>query len=174
MWAINHIESSDGVHLFKSFQWTPSQADFTIYCETCPDGMGFWYLISKDGYYAPTPVDMPSNVIFYFESLCVLSALENVQSKVPKGSKILIYTDNSNSVDIFHTLHCLPPYNPLLKAAVDILIHNDYSLWVLHVPGEENIIADALSHVHFSIALNSEPNLKLDIFHPPVLEGSSK
>ena len=75
MWAINHIESSDGVHLFKSFQWTPSQADFTIYCDTCPDGMGFWYPISKDGYYAPTPVNMPSNVIFYFESLCVLSAL---------------------------------------------------------------------------------------------------
>ena len=136
--------------------------------------MGFWYLILKDGYYAPTPVDVPSNVIFYFESLCVLSALENVQSKVPKGSKILIYTDNSNSVDIFCTLRCLPSYNPLLKAAVDILICNDYSLWVLHVPGEENIVADALSCVRFSIALNSEPNLKLDIFHPPVLEGSSK
>ena len=93
---------------------------------------------------------------------------------MPKGSKFLIYTDNSNSVGIFHTLCCLPSYNPLLKAAVDILIRNDYSLRVLHVPGEENIVVDALSHIRFSIALNSEPNLKLDVFHPPVLEGSSK
>ena len=104
MWVINHIESSNEVHLFISFQWNPSQADFTIYCDACPDGMGFWYPTLKDGYYAPTPVDVPSNVIFYFESLCVLSALENVQSKVPQGLKILIYTDNSNLVDIFHTL----------------------------------------------------------------------
>ena len=93
---------------------------------------------------------------------------------MPKGSKILIYIDNSNLVDIFYTLCCLPSYNPLLKAAVDILIRNDYSLRVLHVPGEENIVVDALSHIRFSIALNSEPNLKLDIFHPPILEGSSK
>ena len=113
-------------------------------------------------------------MLYFILNPCVLSALENVQSKAPKGSNFLIYTDNSNSVDIFHTLCCLPPYNPLLKAAVDILIHNDYSLRVLHIPGEENIIADALSRICFSIALNSEPNLKLDIFHPPVLERSSK
>ena len=77
-WAINHIESSDGVHLFKSFYWTPSSADFVIYCDACPDGMGFWYLVSKDGYYAPTPIEAPTNAIFYFESLCVLSALIDV------------------------------------------------------------------------------------------------
>lgn len=171
MWAVTHIKASDGVHLFKSFTWTPSLADFVIYCDACPEGLGFWYPISKDGYYASTPVNVPSNVIFYFEALSVLSAIVNVQTKAPRGSKILIYTDNSNTVDIFRSLKCLPPYNHLLKQAVDVLIRNDYSLRVLHVPGEQNAVADALSRVQFSVAFKLEPYLKLNTFHPPGLVG---
>ena len=101
LWAINHLEHSDGVHLLKSFRWTPTLADFTIYCDACPDGMGFWYLVLRDRYYAPTPVNMLANVILYFETLCVLSTLEHVQIRANHGSKILIYTDNHNTVNIF-------------------------------------------------------------------------
>jgi hypothetical protein len=50
-------------------------------------------------------------------------------------------------------IHAIPPYNHLLKAAVDIILHNDYSLRVLHVPGEQNLVADALLHIHSSITL---------------------
>jgi hypothetical protein len=152
-WAIHHLKHSDGIQLLKSFSWTPKLANYEIYCDACPDGMGFWYPISKDGYYVPTPVNVPSNVIFYFETLCVLSALDHVQLKAKRGSKIVIYTDNSNVVDIFHILHCPPPYNHLLKAAVNIILHNDYLLGVLHIPGEQNLVADALLHIHFSITL---------------------
>jgi hypothetical protein len=173
MWAVNHIESSNGVQLFESYHWDPPSADFVIYCDACPEGLGFWYPISKDGYYAPTPVNIPSNAIFYYEALCVLSAIMNVQSKAPRNSKILIYTDNTNSVDIFRSLRCLPDYNPLLKSAVDILIANNFSLRVLHVPGEDNIVADALSRVQFSVALSYEPGLKLFDFNPPDLVGST-
>jgi hypothetical protein len=80
-WAIHHLERSDSIQLLKSFSWTPNLANYKIYCDACLDGMGFWYPISKDGYYAPTPVNVPSNVIFYFKTLCVLSALDHVQSK---------------------------------------------------------------------------------------------
>ena len=128
MWAVSHIEHSGGIHLLKSFNWTPAEADFVIYCDACPEGMGFWYPVSKDGYYTPTPVNVPTDVIFYYETLCVLSAIVNVQTKAPAGSKVLIYTDNANTVDIFRSLRCLPAYNHLLKAAVDVLIANDYSL----------------------------------------------
>lgn len=164
-WAINHIKSSDGIHILKSVAWAPSVADFTIYCDACPDGMGFWYPSTKEGYYAPTPINVPTSVIFYFECLCVLSALADVQNKAPPGSKIVIYTDNSNTVDVFRTLRCLPPYNHLLRTAVDIMIAHDFSVRVLHVPGEENVVADALSRVMFSVALASEPDLKLFTFH---------
>jgi hypothetical protein len=107
--------------------------------------MGFWYPVSKDGYYVPTPVNVPSKVIFYFETLCLLSALDHIQSKAHQGAKILIYTDNTNTIDIFHTLHCLPPYNHCLKVAMNIIIHNNFSLCILYIPGDQNIVADALS-----------------------------
>ena len=173
MWAINHIKCSDGVHLVKSITWTPASADVIIYCDACPDGMGFWYPVSKDGYYAPTPVNAPSNAIYYFESLCVLSAIHHVQTKALRGSKILIYTDNANTVDMFHSLRCLPVYNPLLKSAVDILIKQDFSLTVLHVRGEDNVVADALSRVQFSVALKKEPSMRLYNFNPPEMVGSA-
>jgi hypothetical protein len=172
-WAVNNLKNSSGVHILKSITLPPSSADFTIYCDTCPEGMGFWYPISKDGYYAPTPVNVPSGVIFYFKSLCVVSALVNVQSKAAKGSKILIYMDNQNTVDIFRSLRCLPPYNHLLKQAVDVIIQNDFSLRVLHIPGKANVVADVLSCVRFSVALQAEPYLKMSTFHPPGLVGSA-
>jgi hypothetical protein len=136
--------------------------------------MGFWYPVLKDGYYAPTPVEAPTNAIFYFESLCVLSALINVQNKAPQGSKILIYTDNKNAVDIFRMLRCLPPYNSLLKQAVDVLICNNYTLQVLHVKGTDNVVADALSRICFFVALQHELKLRLFTFYFPGMEGSTK
>ena len=174
LWALTHIENSNNIHLLKSFSWCPSLADFTIFCDTCPEGLGFWYPVSKDGYHAPTPVNAPSNVIFYFEALCVLSALNHVQTKAPRGSKIVIYMDNKNTVDIFQSLKCLPVYNHLLKSAVNTLIKNDYSLCILHVPGIDNIVADALSQVKFSVELLAEPELKFYNFNPPILVGSTK
>ena len=173
-WALTHIESSTGVHLFKSFSWSPSLADFVIYCDACPSGLGFWYPKSKDGYYAPTPVQVPTNAIFYFESLSVLSALVNVQHKAPRGSKILIFTDNQITVDrdMFRSLRCLPPYDRLLKTAVDILIKHDFSLRVLQVPGEQNAVADALSRVQFSVAFNLVPDLRFTTSNPPCTAGS--
>ena len=172
-WALTHIEKSDGVHLWKSLSWDPSSADHIIYCDACPEGMGFWYLVSKDGYYAPTPVNVPSDIIFYFEALYVLSALCNVQSRAQQGVKILIYTDNMNTVDIFCSLCCLLQYNHLLKQVVDILIEQDFSLQVLHVTGDWNIVVDALSRIQFSVILSVEPQLRLYSFHPPGLVGAS-
>jgi len=138
----------------QEFQWRtypkvhclgPSFADFTIYCDACPEGMGFWYPVSKEGYYVPTPINIPSDVIFYFKSLCVLSALVHVENWAPRGSKVVIYTDNLNVVDIFCSYHCLPQYNHLLKAAVNITTKNNFSLRVLHVPGVDNVVANVLS-----------------------------
>ena len=173
MWAVHHIESSNSVQLFDSIHWDPNSADFVVYCDACPEGLGFWYLISKDGNYTPTLVNIPCNAIFYYEALCVLSAIINIQSKAPRNSMILIYTDNLNAVDMFRSLCCLPDYNLLLKSTVDVLIAHDYLLQVLHVPGESNLVTDALSRVQFSIALSYEPRLKLFNFNPPDLVGSN-
>ncbi|KAF8816684.1 hypothetical protein BYT27DRAFT_7076727 [Phlegmacium glaucopus] len=154
--------------------WTPSEADYVVYCDACPEGLGFWYPDNKSGFYAPTPVNVPTDFIFYFEALCVLSALDNIQTHAHKGSQIIIYTDNSNMVDIFRSYRALPAYNHLLKQAINIIILNDYNLCVLHISGSNNIIANALSHVKFSVTLQHEPLLRLFTFNPPSLVGFPK
>jgi hypothetical protein len=166
-WAARHIRTSSGIHIFRSSEWDLASADFTIYCDACPEGLGFWYPDSSLGFYAPTPPESEISVIFYFEALCVFCALKNVEKRASRGAKVVIYTDNLNTVQMFNSLACLPAYNQLLRHSVDILLATDIDLRVLHVPGEHNSVADALSRCRFSDALNIVSDLKISPFEPP-------
>ena len=163
-WAIDKLVNSSGVFLLKSVGWKTSDATITIYCDACPQGMGFWYPETHKGFYSPTPNDGCERFIFYFEALCVLSALYNANASAPYASRILIYTDNQNTVDIFNSLRCTPEYNPILKASIDITLAHEHDLRILHVPGVENGVADALSRCDFSRALDLVPELTIHTF----------
>ena len=82
------------------------------------------------------------------------------------SGRFIIYTDNSNTVDIFSSLRALPPYNHLLKTAVDILNLGRHDMRVLHVPGVDNAVADALSRADFQRAITLIPDLKVATFEP--------
>jgi hypothetical protein len=85
-WAADHIENSTGIHLLKSKEWTPEQADVTIYCDACMEGMGFWFPDHSVGYFSPIPFPVPVDIIFYFEALCVAAALEHAHLLAFYGS----------------------------------------------------------------------------------------
>jgi hypothetical protein len=138
-----------------------------VYCNVCPEGLDFWYLSTHLGFYVPTPSNPLASVIFYFEALCILCALIDTAHRIENGARLLIYTDNLNSVHIFNSLSCLPSYNHLLRHAIDILLSHNIDLRVLHVPGVNNGVADALSRCHFSSALDLDPDLKISPFQPP-------
>ncbi|KAJ7728406.1 hypothetical protein DFH07DRAFT_757307, partial [Mycena maculata] len=103
------------------------------------------------GFYLPMPGDPPADTIFFFEALCVVSALHwfcaysRADSPSSRRCRLTIFTDNQNTVNIFNSLCATPNYNPLLRTAVDDLIEYDVDLRVLHVKGEDNYIADAIS-----------------------------
>ncbi|PBK95298.1 hypothetical protein ARMGADRAFT_926123, partial [Armillaria gallica] len=108
-------------------------------------------------------------VIFYFEALCVCAAIHWVANTLSPDlrKRVTIFTDNTNTVDIFNSLRATPTYNPILKSAVNVMISHCIDLRVLHIPGSENDVADALSRSQFSKAQKLVPNLIILPFKPP-------
>ena len=177
LWAVNHLESNTSVCLIHHLYWDASSADVILYCNACLEGMGFWLPDKCIGYYSPVPKSTNDKQIFYFEALCVLSAIHHITDFLcaPPASWILIYTDNNNTIAIFNTLQCLPQYNLILINAADISIISNIHLRVLHIPGELNHIADAISCKNFSLAKQYVPDLIISSFLPPRLPlGASK
>jgi hypothetical protein len=167
-WAVRILDLCSGVRLLRSVYWSEDEATLTVFCDACPEGMGFWYPDLNIAFYSQTPHHEQPNLIFYFEALCVHSALFDAHRRTTStgSGRFLIYTDNSNTVDIFNSLRALPPYNHLLKTAIDILCTGDNDLRVLHVPGVDNAVADALSRADFQRALRLVPELKIHNFEP--------
>jgi hypothetical protein len=168
-WAAEHIRKSSGIHLIRSLDWDPAFANAIIFCDACMDGMAFWYPNIKTGYYSPVPLESPKDVIYYYEALCVACAIKHASKILPFGAKLVVFTDNSNTVDMFNTLRCPPSYNFILRFTIDILIESDLSLRVIHVPGKENEVADSLSRQNFALCLSIVPEIKISSFEPPQL-----
>ena len=74
IWFTYHIDVSDGVHM-TSVSWGKNNADFNIFCDACPFGMGFWYPAGCLGFVLPIDLMMASPGIFYYEALTIVSAI---------------------------------------------------------------------------------------------------
>jgi hypothetical protein len=165
--------SPSGIHFIQQIFWDTS-TDFTIYCNACLEGMGFWVPDKCVGFYSPVPQDLTEEQIFYFEVLCVLLAIHHlIDTQEPlQSSHLFIYTNNNNTVTIFNTLHCLPHYNNILIDAADTLIHNHLNLCVLHIDGELNFVADAISRKNFAPTCAWNHNITL--LTPSISAGGCK
>ena len=114
-------------------------------------------------------VSVPTDLIFYYEALCVLSALTHASTMFSTPIRIIIFTDNTNTVDMFNSMRGLPAYNYILRSSVDIRLATGHQLRVLHVPGHENDVADAISRRQLVRAMSLHPGLRLRFFEPPRL-----
>jgi hypothetical protein len=134
--------------------------------------MGFWLPDADIGFYCATPAQtLP--LIYYVEALCVLAAIQHCCAFMTPNQKLLIYSDNTNVVDIFSSLHCRPEFNTILKHAVSRRVEAQIDLRVLHIPGDMNGIADAISRAEFDRARTlavslSIPILSIHDFPPPL------
>jgi hypothetical protein len=166
-WFVSHVQRSNGIYLFENVDWEVKQADVVAYSDACLSGLGFFFEDSRQGCQCVIPQDPPKDTIFYFEALAVVSAVEAATRLPTIPVHLLIYSDNTNTVNIFHTLRSLPPYNDLLKYTVTLLIKHSISLRVLHVPGVDNLVADSLSRFENTKALTLCPDLSISSFQPP-------
>jgi hypothetical protein len=166
-WFVSHVQRSDSVYLFEDVDWDVQRADVTAYSDACMSGLGFFFKQLKKGYQCIVPQDPPKGTIFYFEALAVVSVMDAITQLPSIPTRVLIFSDNSNTVDIFHSLRSLPPYNGLLKFTVSILLKYSISLHVVHVPGVDNFVANSLSRFENSKAISACPGLSISTFQPP-------
>ncbi|KJA29284.1 hypothetical protein HYPSUDRAFT_1076182 [Hypholoma sublateritium FD-334 SS-4] len=170
-WALNHIRNARGVEMIEARQWGPDDATITVYCDASLSGLGFWIRNSNTGFFATIPAFSNADteadrIIFHYEALCLVSALNHAHLISSNRSKILMYTDNSNVFDIFNSFRGNSDMNELLKCAADILIDGDHSLRVIHIPGVNNTVADALSRGEFKRVIDASPGLIIRPFQP--------
>ena len=171
-WAVYHLNRLPGTRVLHSLDWNPDDADLVAYCDASLDGLGFWFPGLNAGFWSSVPEDPPKDTIFFFEALCVLSAILYSTSFGFSISTLTIYTDNLNTVQMFNSLSALPAYNEILKAAVDHLmldVDNLIQLRVIHIPGHLNTVADALSRGALHTVVDSIPDIVINMFSPPLI-----
>ena len=172
LWAVDHLSRLPGTRVLQSLDWNPESADVTAYCDASLTGLGFWFPGLNAGFWSPVPEDPPKDTIFYFEALCVLCAIIRSTSFGFPIHKLVIYTDNLNTVHMFNSLSALPAYNEILKGAVDHLLSDlshPIQLRVIHIPGHLNTVADALSRGHLYSVVDDIPEIVINTFSPPLV-----
>jgi hypothetical protein len=153
--------------LINSIIWGQNDADLTIFCDASLEGLGFYVPALNAAFYSPLSNQPPLLHIFFYEALCVVSALAFAVGLRPPPRRLLIFSDSMNMVDMFHSLRAHASYNHLLLFAVRLLLPQTTSLRVFHIPGSDNAIADAVSRGLFYIASTLHPALCIAHFKPP-------
>ena len=73
-----------------------------------------------------------------------------------------------DTVELFHAMRGKSEeYNTIIFFAVEILLQSKTSLQVFHVPGVQNMVADALSRMMVHVAVTLHPHLDVRSFQPP-------
>jgi hypothetical protein len=153
--------------VFKATDWAADEANLTVYRDASGIGMGLYFIELRTSSQSALPLGPPKDIIFYFKALAVLSIVKEACSHIQIPKCLIVFSDNMNTIDIFHSLRAKPSYNVILKPMVSLLLQHNIDLCVIHVPRADNIIADALSRFQNSQALDACPGLTISALHPP-------
>ena len=152
----------------KSVEWSPYDRMATTligYTDASGVGMGIWFPGEFAGFQCSLPTEGPQGLIFFYKALAVYSAFR--LGATYGCDRIAIYSDNTNTVDMFGSLRAQPTYNSILICTVDFAVSMAITTKVYFVPGTQNVIADHLSRFQNAEALRLAPRLHIQTFQPP-------
>jgi hypothetical protein len=156
--------------MLKSVEWDPRHTEshaLTIFTDASAHGMAIYIPSLKLALQCPLPPLASEKHIFFFEALAVCSAFHSVTSLIESPHRLVIYSDNTNTVDIFNSLRASAPYNQLLISAMNVVLDHNIDFRVLHVRGIDNPIADAISRFKNDLAVSLCSGLVIRSFEPP-------
>jgi hypothetical protein len=171
LWFADTFEASSGVRLLHATLWSPSGADLVLLCDASLTGLGFWSPSLMRGFshsVCSSPTLGPN--ILWFEALAVASAVEYAVGLQSPPSRLAIFTDSLDTVQIFDSLRASSTYNPILLYTCALLMTHSVDLRVFHIAGDCNVVADALLRGLFHVALQAQPRLQIFSFQPPLLQ----
>ena len=128
-------------------------------------GMAFWYPELWLGYQCRVPTTSMAP-IFYWEAIAIACAMMAPDSN--SSPRLVVYTDNQNTVNIWYSLKASASYNMTLICAITSLIKHKTDARILHVPGVDNVVADALSHFNNMLTLRLVPGICVSLFKTPL------
>ena len=108
----------------------------------------------------------PKDAIFFFEALAVCCKNLLTQS-FQKTTRLIVYTNNTNTLDIFALPAAKPIYNRILMCSIDMLLEDELDLQVFHILGKDNLIADTLSQYKNGLTTTLSLGLIMGTFLPP-------
>src|SRR5258708_1053344 len=167
-WFAHHISISSGVHFFEAQGWVESEANLTLLSNASRTGLAFWVPELNVGFVSTIEdSDIHYGDIFFNEVLAVVSVIESSPNLPKRPQRILVHSDLMNTVDMFNTLTPEPPFVLLMIWAVEIMMDHGVDIRVVHIPGVENHVADALSRSLLDATCMICPDLKISSFKPP-------
>lgn len=167
LWLADCLETSAKLSLREACSWSVAEADLVIYCDACPQGIGFWIPSLSLGFHAPLS-DVP---VYQAEAYCVLTAAVWAEGRY---HRLMIYTDSLNTVDLFSRHRPTPELRPTLRAWSKLHLQHGTNPRVGHIAGLSNTIADALSRQMFTLVRQLHPSLLVASIVPPSLTAEGE
>ena len=163
-WFSQYAVRSNGIQLL-----TPSRSQFHIYCDSSLEGGGG---CSDNNYYHlqyDNKVKQAYPDIVHREAINLLIAYRTLIPKISVGLQIIIHTDNTGSQQALETGKTKDPI--LAACARQIWVEaaiRDHAFKIVHKPGRELPLSDALSRQHIPAMRKKATDLiALLETHPP-------
>ena len=140
-WWSRFIERYNGVSYIPSFQW--SEPDVSFSTDSCLYGCGG--ICGKEYFHAVFPKCVRGLPIHCLEMLAVLVGVRIWGSQF-EGQKIQIFCDNIAVVQVINSSRTRDAFlaSCLRELWLEVSTH-EFELRAVHLPGEENRVADRLS-----------------------------
>lgn len=166
MWFHAFFTRSSGIFLIDSVAWNADEADMTLWGDACPSGLGFFSKDLSVGFTIKPPAELPSE-IYFLEAYTVLCQIHWASSQAVPPKKLVVYSDNTNTVSMFYSMRGKGYYNGILFIAAELLVKFEIDLRVVWLRGSANPIADALSRRNHHVLNTCAPGLVVNTYLPP-------